>query len=283
MPSQRGDHERGGGRHPLQLLALDAVRAAEAPDERGGGGDRGQRHQGEAHVLQREEQRAEPERVLDAAVVVQRARRERVAREQAQDRREHERARRPPAPRRQPAVGEQQQQRGDERDEPEHPDPVRDPQQRDRRLRRPRMRVERVHVPAVGEPGQGEGERRRAQQPADRVARPPRRQQRAECGEGDHHHAERQLRRAADRRALTRGQARAIVAEAEDDRHRGERRGDPGDAPCQPPHGSLLNHSETCAGWTVSRTTPRRSVPSASRSSSSRSRTPNASSVCAAS
>ena len=48
-------------------------------------------------------------------------------------------------------------------------------------------------------------------------------------------------------------------------------------------HGALRSHSETCSGWSVSCTTPRRSPPSASRSSSSRSRVPNASSVRAAS
>ncbi len=46
---------------------------------------------------------------------------------------------------------------------------------------------------------------------------------------------------------------------------------------------SLLSHSETCAGCTVSPTTTAISPRSASRSSSSRSRAPNASSVSVAS
>ena len=107
------------------------------------------------------------------------------------------------------------------------------------------------------------------EEPADRVLGTLERQQRAD---GEERHR--------DREQIGRVERPRAQQPAAHQRRHGQRHGDPH----QPaPHRSLLSQTETWAGWTVSRTTPRRSADSVSRSSSSRSRAPNASSVQTAS
>ena len=130
--------------------------------------------------------------------------------------------------------------------------------------------VRGLHDVGLAHLARGEEDRGPEQQPPDRVVRPPQRDQRADAREGAEH----------DR--TERVGVRALEGHEHDGR-RGERDVDGEQAPGGGPHAPLLSHSDTCAGWTVSCTTSRTSALSASRSSSSRNRSPNASSVCAAS
>ena len=125
------------------------------------------------------------------------------------------------------------------------------------------------------------------QDPADRVARPSRRDERADGGEGEHED------RVGDEHgdAVSEG-GRELRRHAHDQEP--QRPGDGSRGTESSPyrcshtrpfsaHRGLRSQSETWAGWTVSCTTPRRSAPSASRSSCSRRRAPKASRVSAAS
>ena len=100
LRSQVDDDEHGRGGHPLELLALHAVRAPVADGERGHRADRGEREEQEAEEQEQLEEVSErapdAERVVDPRVVLERPRGEGVA-EHEQGDRQRRRARRPGA------------------------------------------------------------------------------------------------------------------------------------------------------------------------------------------
>ena len=255
---------------PLELLALDAARAAEAHH------DAGQREQHEDAEQRPANRDAGLERVTHGA-----ADGERVA--ECAGRRRGRPCSTPnsvpstasatsasacpqdgsPAARRQPAVGEQQREQQADEAEPDVDDRLVEPH--DEPHAEARVGVVLVRAQEMPSPATESvtSEREAEEDRPDRVLRPPPRQQRADARE----HAERE-----------RGQPLELLAglRLHDHGHDGQRRPQAEQRIREAPHRS---HTETWEGWTVSRTTPRRSLVSVSRSSSSRSRPPNASSV----
>ena len=268
---QRREQQDAHVREPLELLALDPVRGSQSHDQ---AGDPDQRRKPvEDHAHRRDAGHDVTGRAGQRVRVLMGARRLRlqhaVAERAAHDPEREEACREPgpgaPARRGQVPVGVQQRDPDGDEPDPDVGDPVVEPHRDDRRI----VRGRRV---ADQDRGEGAEQDDRLEDPADRVARLPARHERADDREADEaeHEQPLELLLALD----------GVVAGEQGERH---------PQPEQPPreprrrHRGLLSHSDTCAGWTVSRTTPRRSVPSASRSISSRSRPPNASSVCAAS
>ena len=269
------DDEQGGGvREPLELLALVAPRAAQAGEDRHGRGQErepGHDRRDAEHGLQRRLGSLDPERVAHRPVAVHRAGEERL-RDRGDARGDRCHDRQPaPAPRLQAAVGEDEQQ---DRHQPEHEDVQPGAEPRHRAASGEAGVDEQGVACVLGRHHRHRHHRADGEHDAPHgVLRPGHREQRADGderqGEGREQQGDRPLR---------------VLRRRDDrERHRDREDAERGDDDRGAPHASLLSHSETCVGWTVSRTTPRTSAVSASRSSSSRSRTPNASSVCAAS
>ena len=223
------------------------------------------------------------ERVLDARG----SRRARPARTRSRPRAgdpgrgEHQRASRQRA-RRQPAVGEQQQHAMPSGPKPDTQAEVLQPAARRRRRGERRAREVRAHVPAYWTQLADSAEEQRPRSRRSSRSRCRARRDAEQRADASRRRAtistNVELAEAVERRSRRRGR-RVPVGDAQQRRVAATRDGDAA-ASQRALHGSLLSHSETCAGCTVSRTTRRRSRRAARRGRARRAaarRTPPAS------
>ena len=255
--AEREQHRRGD--EPLELQALLAAGAPEPQHER-------RRREADAGQTERPAQALERVGAVDGdrvgepvdGSVGELARRERGPGRLRDDRDARQPHGPAPAPAQGPPAGEQQEQQ------------LRRPEQRGQEEPRAQPRRADASLPRVGErvcaqPSASAATAKTS--PAPQNSQPiafsgrPRGDQRS-------HHRERDERERDDeverRRHVVGGHGEHPAGEQHRHRRRAERPARAGS------RASLLSHSETCAGWTVSRTTPRRSSASVSRSISSR-------------
>ena len=266
-----GDHrdarDRRGECQPLELRALDATGAAE-PD-RGGGGREADRRSHEdpsepAQGVHQVERPRYPERVGDRGErIVERAWTQRVAEHVERDPGDGQPERGAPAARRQAAVGEEEQGDAEQAEggrqaevlEPRRGGPSGELAGRD---------VERAVGVLVHEVPHAQDRAGEAEDRPDRVAGHPRENERADGRERERGDRERHAAVAAEPERV--GGRRVARSEREQDErgeHHRERAAPDEPRPHRPPS---LSHSDTCAGCTLSRATPRSSAATASRS-----------------